>query len=328
MVNIVLSTGNIIGAAAASVGFSATQKSNQELTRSLRMNIEDAQHDAIPQANGSTTTTDNARHAYDWKRWTDLRDDGKTLYVPAIDFSESSLAEEREQYDITVKLFYLRSATPEERERHTRDAVNLVLKELHMSSIDLLIVSFPGVYFDEETEDCPNKIRSRGPPVDAEPLESLLQSWNALEKLHAEGVVLKLGVAEFGPERLEPFLKQTRTPPAVDQINLRDCCSVPQPLMSLAKSNGVDLLVHNDCTNILPKGTVRELLGQGESGAGVLAGSATTEDVESKSHKSDKIVTGIKGEVTPQWVVKYTAVVRNRGVVENKGYFAQADVTT
>jgi glutamate--cysteine ligase regulatory subunit len=30
--------------------------------------------------------------------------------------------------------------------------------------------------------------------------------------------------------------------------------------------------------------------------------------------------------VEPQWVVKYTAVVKDRGVVENKGYFAVAEL--
>jgi glutamate--cysteine ligase regulatory subunit len=35
---------------------------------------------------------------------------------------------------------------------------------------------------------------------------------------------------------------------------------------------------------------------------------------------------GLKGDVEPQWVIKYTAVVRDRGVVENKGYFAGAEL--
>lgn len=80
-----------------------------------------------------------------------------------------------------------------------------------------------------------------------------------------------------------------------------------------AKAQGIELLTHNDCTDILPPGTLRELLGPGKGGAGVLAASADGED-------------GLKGEVVPLWVVKYTAVVRNRGVVENKGYFAAADL--
>ncbi|GAM87924.1 hypothetical protein ANO11243_059520 [Dothideomycetidae sp. 11243] len=311
-----------MGAAAASMGYPTAEKSNQELTQSLRLNIEEAQQETAHLTNGDTSHGTHNR-SHDWKQWTSLQDCGKTLYVPAIDFSSSSLAEEREQYDITVKLFYLHNASAEERERYTRDALRLVLKELHMPSVDLLIVSFPGVYFDEETEDCPTKIKSRGPIAEGdgpETVEELLRSWDVMQRLHDEGLVLKLGVAEFGSERLDTFLKQTRTPPVVDQINLRDCCSVPKPLLSLAKQNGVELLVHNDCTNILPKGTVRELLGQGEKGAGVLVGGGE------KSHGDDHLASGIKGEVTPQWVVKYTAVVRDRGVVENKGYFASAEV--
>jgi glutamate--cysteine ligase regulatory subunit len=34
----------------------------------------------------------------------------------------------------------------------------------------------------------------------------------------------------------------------------------------------------------------------------------------------------LQGEIEPQWVVKYTAVVKDRGVIENKGYFALAEV--
>ena len=35
---------------------------------------------------------------------------------------------------------------------------------------------------------------------------------------------------------------------------------------------------------------------------------------------------GIKGDIKPQWVIKYTAVVHDRGVIEDKGYFAMAEV--
>ncbi|KAG8626325.1 hypothetical protein KVT40_005270 [Elsinoe batatas] len=325
---IVLSSGNVLGAAAASYNVSATQKSNLELVQSLRLNIADAIRDALPQANGNTTNGDLLRRKFDWKKWTSLQEDGKVLYIPAIDFSQSSLQEEREQYDITVKLFYLRTTSAAERENYTREALDLVLKELHMPSVDLLIVSFPGIYFDEETEDCPDKIKSRGPiEVEPESLEEQIETWDVLQKLVDEGSVKKLGLAEFGAERLTPLLEKTRIPPAVDQINLRDCCSVPKTLLSLAKSKGVELLVHNDCTNVLPRGTVRELLGQGESGAGILSGDESAGE-KRKSREGEKIGGGIQGEVVPQWVVKYTAVVSNRGVVENKGYFAVADVNS
>jgi glutamate--cysteine ligase regulatory subunit len=260
-----------------------------------------------------------------------MAEDGRReLEVPKLHFS--SLQEEREAYDITVKLFYLPGAPVENRDTQTREAVKLVLKELSAPSIDLLIISFPGIYFDEE-EDCPDKISTRGPiEADPEPLETQIQTWKTLEALQRDGVVKKLGIAEFGHDRLQSFLEQTSIKPSVDQINLRDCCSVPKSLLALAKSRGVELLVHNDTSNILPRGTLRELLGPGEKGAGVLAEPTKTGEKRKSLHgeesqRLDAEAKGLKGEVQPLWVVKYTAVVKNRGVVENKGYFAVAELT-
>ena len=262
-----------------------------------------------------------------------MADDGRQeLEIPKIDFQHSGLQEERDQYDITLKLFYLPGASTANRETQTREAVKLVLKELHMPSIDLLIISFPGIYFDEE-EDCPDKISTRGPvEADPEPLESQIQTWKTLEALQKEGIVRKIGIAEFGRDRLQSFLSSTNIKPSVDQINLRDCCSVPKPLLKLAKSNGIELLVHNDTSNILPRGTVRELLGHGLDGAAILAEPTKAGDKRKSLHgeesqNGDAKGDGLRGEVQPLWVVKYTAVVKNRGVVENKGYFAVAELT-
>ena len=168
--------------------------------------------------------------------------------------------------------------------------------------------------------------------AEPEPLETQIQTWRTLEALRKEGVVKKLGIAEFGHDRLAGFLEQTTIRPSVDQINLRDCCSVPKNLLKLAKSNEIELLVHNDCSNILPSGTLRELLGAGVEGAGVLAETTKTGEKRKslhgeKSANGDAGAEGLKGEVQPLWVVKYTAVVKNRGVVENKGYFAVAELT-
>ncbi|GAB7365966.1 hypothetical protein MBLNU230_g7294t1 [Neophaeotheca triangularis] len=352
---LVLSTSNIMGGG-SSIHRPSKSKSNTELISSLRNNFES--HSTPPptngyreakennhnnsgnNSNGTSTPSETPRLPYNtWTRPTTPPAES-TLEIPALDFSNTALQEEREQYDITLKLFYLPSTSPaasdetiETRAAQTRSAVDLVLRELHMPSIDLLIVSFPGIYFDEE-EDCPDKISTRG-PVEAQPeeLASQLATWRTLEALHDEGVVKKLGLAEFGHDRLAEFVESVRVRPSVDQINLRDCCSVPRPLMALAKKEGVELLVHNDCSNILPRGTVRELLGPG--GAGVLAEGSKTGEKRKSLHLDDASGKGLeraqkgeslKGEVRPLWVVKYTAVVKNRGVVENKGYFAVAEV--
>ena len=286
-----------------------SEKSNTELTSSLRANF--SAHQLAPSStnlpNGAPTApTRKPLHA-----WTAQQD--STLYIPALDVSASALAEERAQNDITVKLFYLPNIPASARCAHTRDAIDLVLRSLHVRSIDLLIVSFPGISFDADDSDSEAEVAS--PSADSPPpedMETTLQTWRALEALHAEGVIAKLGVAEFGAQRLSRFLPRTRVRPAVDQINVRDCCVVPKPLILYAKEQAVELLTHNDCTNVLPRGTLRELLGPGEKGAGVLAGPGAPD--------------GLKGDVEPQWVVKYTAVVKDRGVVESKGYFAVAEL--
>lgn len=220
----------------------------------------------------------------------------------------SGLAEERSQYDITVKLFYLPGADVKERARYTKDAVSLVLKELGVQDVDLLILSFPGMSFDGDCEyEADRKNSEQGND------EEEIESWAAVEELHQQGVAKRLGISEFGSEKLARFLARVKVRPEVDQINVRDCCNVPPPLIKLAKVENIELLTHFDCTNILPSGTLRELLGQGPQGAGVLS-----ESQESRE--------GLNGDLRPQWVVKYTAVVRDRGVIENKGYFAAAEL--
>ncbi|GCB19762.1 putative glutamate--cysteine ligase regulatory subunit [Aspergillus awamori] len=275
-----------------------TEKSNVELINSLRTNFQAAQHASDPSSDRPPYTT-----------WTKQGDNA--LYIPATDFAHG-LSEERSQYDITVKLFYLPGIPASRRCAHTREAIDLVLKELHVDSIDLLIVSFPGILFDAD-DDSDEEVSSDNGSEEPDDFDSMIQTWRTLEGLQEQGMISQLGVAEFGSERLARFLPHTKVKPSVDQINLKDCCVVPKSLILYAKQEHIQLLTHNDCMDILPVGTTRDLLGPGEKGAGILASSPDAPD-------------GIQGDVEPQWVVKYTAVVKDRGVVENKGYFALADV--
>ena len=289
-----------------------SEKSNTELTNSLRANFLASQQAITLEINGTAADTDRTHvslpRSVDPQLWTSRESD--IIYVPSIDFSASGIAEERSQYDITVKLFFLPSTQLSARCRHVQEAVALVLKELHVPSIDLLIVSFPEISFDADDDEDEEDGDQVGEP---EHLDDLIETWQTMEHLHDIGTVSQLGLAEFGSERLRKFLPRTRVRPSVDQINVRDCCVVPKSLILYGKQEKIELLTHNDCTNILPKGTVRELLGTDGKGAGLLAKTATGS-------------AGLKGDIAPQWVIKYTAVVRDRGVIENKGYFAMAEV--
>jgi glutamate--cysteine ligase regulatory subunit len=317
-------------------------KSNAELINGLRANMRDHKQEAAAAAaaddsspSPSPTPTTPAPPLPTWTARSPT--DPTSLLLPAPTPSPG-LSEDRPDYDITVKLFYLPSVPPSHRCAHTRDALSLVLRELGAPSVDLLIVSFPGITFDADDEsssgdDSPSLASSPSPTSfsgpdsgggggggggsggEAEDLDSIMRTWRTLEALQRAGLVARLGLAEFGAPRLAGVLARAAVRPSVDQISLRDCCVVPRPLILFARREGVELLTHSDCTDILPRRTLEELLAEEvDGGVGALAA------------LDGAAAEGKGAEVVPLWVVKYTAVVKNRGVVENKGYFAAADL--
>lgn len=306
---------NIVSGGPSIFRKNGSHRSNLELTNSLRNNFTSAKEEyaylAVDGANGTTNghANGNGLDTTPLSVWTEQQD--IALYVPRINWDYAGLQEEPAQYDVTVKLFYLTTgsaSSPAAREEHARQALSLVQKELRIPTVGLLVISFPGMSFDGDCEwEADKQNAQQG--VD----EEEAATWPALERIQREGLVEKLGIAEFGSEKLARLLKQVEVKPTVDQINIKNCCNVPPPLVELAKKEGIELLVHSDSTDILPKGTLRELLGRAPRGAGVLA-------------DGDAASGGLKGDLTPQWVVKYTAVVRDRGVIENKGYFAGAEL--
>ncbi|CAL8575571.1 hypothetical protein XPA_001486 [Xanthoria parietina] len=311
-----LSTSNIINGGTSIVRRPASEKSNVELVNGLRSNFTASMQASIPAGNGDILDAADGKGAIKnavlpSTSWTNV-DNGR-LNVPANNPDDPGLAEERSEYDITVKFFLLPKTRFSDWRRHLQDATSAVLQELRVDSVDLLIISFPGVSFDadsEEVGECgSNQIQASEPEL----LDAILDVWNTVATLQANGVALNTGVAEFGCERLKEFLSKTSHRPMVNQINVRDACEVPQSIMELAKQERIELLTHNDCANILPQGTLRDLLGDGPNGAGLLAGP----NAQTK---------GLEGDLSPEWVVKYTAVVRDRGVIEHKGYFASADL--
>ncbi|TLS29678.1 hypothetical protein PpBr36_00853 [Pyricularia pennisetigena] len=356
MTKLILSTGNIVSGGPSIIRKPGAFRSNLELTNSLRSNFlaaqeyyaaeaEAAAHNGNGNGNGIANGNGNGngnginggRRRVPASIWTtrekmslkrkagdgdaareaqqEQDEQEEVLYVPRIDWFAAGLQEEASQYDITAKLFFLPTAPTASRRRYAREALSLVLRELGVRAVDLLIVSFPGMSFEEDCEwEADKKNGEQGDD------EEEAATWRIVEDLHKEGLVQRLGLSEFGSEKLARFLARKPTiRPAVDQINVKNCCSVPPPLAKLAKEQKIELLVHSDCTDILPQGTLRELLGPGIRGAGILASESGGDDEEYEGGL-------LRGEITPEWVIKYTAVVRDRGVIENKGYFAGAEL--
>ncbi|KAF4124252.1 glutamate--cysteine ligase regulatory subunit [Geosmithia morbida] len=307
MTKLVLSTGNVMSAGPAFIRKRGSgSRSNHELLHSLRDNFAAAQIDYAPPAtNGNGDGNGTATPVTAWTEQT-----GDSLFIPRVDWRGAGLRDEAGQYEITVKLFLLPGTDASQRETLIGEALDLVRRELGISTIDLLVVSFPGMSFEGDCEWEADERNAQQGNLDDE-----VATWRILEGLHARGLVRRLGVSEFGSQKLTDFIARTDVRPAVDQVNLTNCCNVPPPLKKLAEDKGIELNVHSDCTDILPRGTLRELLGPTSAGgAGVLADQA------------DASSPGLHGDVVPRWVVRYLAFVRDRGVIENKGYFAGAEL--
>lgn len=129
--------------------------------------------------------------------------------------------------------------------------------------------------------------------------DDVLTVWSALEELFDEGMILSLGVSDMSVEQLESLCSYVRVKPSVNQVSSTSCCAIPDNLKNFASSNDIQLLMHSDRKEILPSDDLRDVLAK-------------------VSHEKD-------GEGwTPSWVVRYSSLVKGRGVIKSKGYMLKA----
>ncbi|KAG2181271.1 hypothetical protein INT43_008854, partial [Umbelopsis isabellina] len=186
------------------------------------------------------------------------------LEVPDLRQSSIVPVEDRSDMEITAKLFILGGNTAQS---HVSEAFEHLHRLLGVASVDNFILSAP--------ED------------------NLLPAWRTLEQLHSKDAVGRLGVTDFNESDLEAFSKRVKVQPAVNQIDLAQCCQLPRDLIKYAKSNNIELLAHSDCSNILPTDTLNKVM------------------------KAQNVVSD-EATLTPRWVLKYTVFVKCRGVVADK----------
>lgn len=231
------------------------------------------------------------------------------------DDTMDKIADERGEYEITTKLFFLPQQQQQDKVQDEKEqasafiasSIAQVKQLLGVEDIDLLILSFPNIVLDAEDTGV----------FSAREFEGIKTLYAAACTCVDAGHVKTLGVAEFSASRLQQLCEAINVSssqkkggprlqhrPQVNQINLKDCCVTPRDLIVYAKQEGVKLFTHSDPSDILPTETLRQLLRDRPDGSTPAAG-------------IDK--------VEPLWVCKYTAVASNRGVVENKGYVVALD---
>ncbi|XP_063424478.1 glutamate--cysteine ligase regulatory subunit-like [Mytilus trossulus] len=126
-------------------------------------------------------------------------------------------------------------------------------------------------------------------------LDVIKPYWTCLEELVDSEAVLSLGIADLNKSLLEQLYNWARVKPHINQVNLESCCVMPKDLVEYAKDNDIQLLTHNDPRDILPTKSFQELI----------SSNTTEKDGEGWD---------------PLWVLRYSVLVKCRGIIKTKGY--------
>lgn len=242
--------------------------------------------------------------------------------------------EDRSDLEINVKIFLL---TPHPNPRQITEAVSHVLRHLRIDVIDSLVISHIKVGSlgdaDEEDELDASNDASNGKIVEDEAEEKdwneYLKIYTTMEECLKEGKVNQIGVSGFTKDELERLCNTVQHRPSIDEISLQNCCVTPRDLIEYAKPHNIQLFTHNDVKNVLSTLDFWGILQKfGIRSSYASDSKQSLRGKESEEDPADKVQEFTNETVQPKWVVRYSVMVKNRGVVVNKGYIVMADNLT
>ncbi|XP_074895079.1 glutamate--cysteine ligase regulatory subunit isoform X1 [Buteo buteo] len=130
-------------------------------------------------------------------------------------------------------------------------------------------------------------------------LEYLQPYWQELENLVQNKKIVAIGTSDLDKTLLEQLYLWAQVKPSSNQVNLASCCVMPPDLTAFAKEFDIQLLTHNDPKELLCEASFQEVL---------------QESIQNtKAH-----------EWIPLWLLRYSVIVKSRGIIKSKGYIMQA----
>uniref|UniRef100_A0A8C6YSR7 Glutamate--cysteine ligase regulatory subunit n=1 Tax=Nothoprocta perdicaria TaxID=30464 RepID=A0A8C6YSR7_NOTPE len=130
-------------------------------------------------------------------------------------------------------------------------------------------------------------------------LEYLQPYWQELENLVQSKKIVAIGTSDLDKVLLEQLYLWAQVKPSSNQVNLASCCVMPPDLTAFAKQFDIQLLTHNDPKELLCEASFQEVL-------------------------QESIQTTKAHEWTPLWLLRYSVIVKSRGIIKSKGFILQA----
>lgn len=191
----------------------------------------------------------------------------------------AGLCQKVEEKDALNHIFSLKVFLNQWSPELLRDAVHTTLSELGLSQVNSIILAFPSSPTSELT------------------LDHMTPIWKEAEMFLQKGVAREVGVADLDKDRLEELYNWATVKPKVNQVNVAQCCTIPEDLVEFSKQHDIKLTTHNDDRDILPQESLGPTL------SSVLEGC----DIDHSLW-------------TPSWVARYSSVIKLRGIIAHKGY--------
>ncbi|KAM4574833.1 glutamate--cysteine ligase regulatory subunit [Fundulus diaphanus] len=138
---------------------------------------------------------------------------------------------------------------------------------------------------------------------DGQTLAHLQPAWEQLEALVRKQKIAAIGTSDLDKELLEQLYNWAQVKPSSNQVNLASCCVMPPDLTAFAKEFDIQLLTHNDPKELMSAAAFQEAMQEG------LPGLSTT-------------------DWRLEWVLRYSVIVKSRGIIKSKGYLVSAGRAT
>ncbi|XP_049443352.1 glutamate--cysteine ligase regulatory subunit [Epinephelus fuscoguttatus] len=138
---------------------------------------------------------------------------------------------------------------------------------------------------------------------DSQSLAHLQPAWEELEALVRSQRIAAIGTSDLDKDLLEELYNWSQVKPSSNQVNLASCCVMPPDLTAFAKEFDIQLLTHNDPKELISATTFQEAVQEG------------TQDLNIADWRLE-------------WVLRYSIIVKSRGIIKAKGYLVSARKAT